>query len=259
MPARKSLIPPCTAPFPLEPLSGSVEAVSQDFERYQFYHLGRLQGCPAVYTYQSLAWTLRDRIMSDWMNSYAARDQPGKRRGYYLSLEFLIGRSLSNHVLNLGLDESSREALQRFGQTSRNGGRGGRRCRAGQRRPRSAGCVFHGQLRHAEPAGDGLRPALRVRHVPPAHRKRLSEGRYRPLAARRQPVGSRALGIHPPRAVRRAHRALPRQGRHRTRALGRYQRCAGHSLRHADFGLSQPCGEHVAAVEGRSHRRVQSG
>jgi starch phosphorylase len=117
MPARKSLIPPCTAPFPLEPLSGSVEAVSQDFERYQFYHLGRLQGCPAVYTYQSLAWTLRDRIMSDWMNSYAARDQPGKRRGYYLSLEFLIGRSLSNHVLNLGLDESSREALQRFGQS----------------------------------------------------------------------------------------------------------------------------------------------
>jgi len=117
MPAKKSHIPPCTAPFPLEPLSGTVEAVSQDFERYQFYHLGRLQGCPAVYTYQSLAWTLRDRIMSDWMNSYAARDLPGKRRGYYLSLEFLIGRSLSNHVLNLGLDESAREALQGFGQS----------------------------------------------------------------------------------------------------------------------------------------------
>jgi starch phosphorylase len=117
MPARKSHTPPCTEPFPLEPLPGSVEAVGRDFERYQFYHLGRLQGCPAVYTYQSLAWTLRDRIMSDWMNSYAARDQPGKRRGYYLSLEFLIGRSLSNHALNLGLEASAREALQRFGQS----------------------------------------------------------------------------------------------------------------------------------------------
>ncbi len=117
MPASKSHTPPCTKPFPLDPLSGSVEAVSKDFERYQFYHLGRLKGCPAVYTYQSLAWTLRDRIMSDWMHSYASRDQPGKRRGYYLSLEFLIGRSLSNHVLNLGLEAPAQEALQRFGQS----------------------------------------------------------------------------------------------------------------------------------------------
>jgi starch phosphorylase len=116
MSARKSPTTPCTEPFPLKPLPGAVEAVSKDVARYQYYHLGRLLGCPAIYTYQSLAWTLRDRIMSDWMNSYAARDQPGKRRGYYLSLEFLIGRSLSNHVLNLGLDASVQEALQCFGQ-----------------------------------------------------------------------------------------------------------------------------------------------
>ncbi len=117
MPAKKSKATPCSANSALEPLPGSSDAVSQDFERYQLYHLGRLKGSPPVYSYQSLAWTLRDRIMSDWMNSYAQRDQPGKRRGYYLSLEFLIGRSLSNHVLNLGLDEASREALQRFGLT----------------------------------------------------------------------------------------------------------------------------------------------
>ena len=117
MPAKKSKATPCAPSFVLEPLPDSSAAVSKDFKRYQYYHLGRLKGCPPVYTYQSMAWTLRDRIMSDWMNSYAARDQPGKRRGYYLSLEFLIGRSLSNHVLNLGLDEASREALQGFGQT----------------------------------------------------------------------------------------------------------------------------------------------
>ncbi|MHB1083678.1 MAG: glycogen/starch/alpha-glucan phosphorylase [Thiobacillus sp.] len=107
----------CSDTVPLEPLPSSAESITRDFERYQFYHLGRLKGCPPVYTYQSLAWTLRDRIMSDWMNSYAMRDKVDKRRGYYLSLEFLIGRSLSNHVLNLGLDEASREALQGFGQT----------------------------------------------------------------------------------------------------------------------------------------------
>ncbi len=107
----------CNPAFPLEPLPDDATAVGQDFGRYQFYHLGRLQGCPPLYTYQALAWTLRDRLMADWMNTYAARDQPGKRRAYYLSLEFLIGRALSNHVLNLGLDEASREALQQVGQT----------------------------------------------------------------------------------------------------------------------------------------------
>ncbi|MHB1145879.1 MAG: glycogen/starch/alpha-glucan phosphorylase [Thiobacillus sp.] len=114
MPAEK---PAISCSVALEPLSNSGAAFTQDFERYQFYHMGRFQGCPPVYTYHALAWTLRDRLMSDWMNTYAERDQPGKRRGYYLSLEFLIGRALSNHVLNLGLDEAAREALHSMGQT----------------------------------------------------------------------------------------------------------------------------------------------
>jgi starch phosphorylase len=114
MPDEKPVSPSRVA---LKQLPDSSEALTEDFQRYQFYHLGRFHGCPTVYTYHALAWTLRDRLMSDWMNTYAERDQPGKRRAYYLSLEFLIGRALSNHVLNLGLDTASREALQSFGQT----------------------------------------------------------------------------------------------------------------------------------------------
>ncbi|MDP3419787.1 MAG: glycogen/starch/alpha-glucan phosphorylase [Thiobacillus sp.] len=109
--------PAVTSAVALKPLPNSTAAFTQDFERYQFYHMGRFQGCPPVYTYHAVAWTLRDRLMSDWMNTYAERDQPGKRRAYYLSLEFLIGRALSNHVLNLGVDDPTREALQGFGQT----------------------------------------------------------------------------------------------------------------------------------------------
>ena len=101
----------------LKPLPGTGASLMHDVQRYQLYHLGRVRDCPPLYTYKALAWTLRDHLMADWMNTYAARDQPGRRRGYYLSLEFLIGRALSNHVLNLGLDEASREALHRFGLT----------------------------------------------------------------------------------------------------------------------------------------------
>ncbi len=103
--------------FSLESLPAGAEALRRDFERYQYYHLGRFQGCPPVYTYHALAWTLRDRIMSDWINSNVRRDQRGRRRAYYLSLEFLIGRALGNHVLNLGLDTPTREALQSFSHT----------------------------------------------------------------------------------------------------------------------------------------------
>ncbi|MBU1223267.1 MAG: glycogen/starch/alpha-glucan phosphorylase [Gammaproteobacteria bacterium] len=106
-----------TLTLALEPLPTDGALLTQDVERYQFYHLGRMRACPPIYTYQALAWSLRDRLMSDWMNTYVVRDQPGKRRGYYLSLEFLIGRALANHVLNLGLDEATREALHGFGQT----------------------------------------------------------------------------------------------------------------------------------------------
>ncbi|MCA1979618.1 MAG: glycogen/starch/alpha-glucan phosphorylase [Thiobacillus sp.] len=115
MPSRKTA-KTCSNPV-LMPLSADTEAVSRDFERYQYYHLGRFQGCPPVYTYQALAWTLRDRIMTDWMNTYARRDAPGRRRAYYLSLEFLIGRALSNHVLNLNLDSAARAALEGFSHT----------------------------------------------------------------------------------------------------------------------------------------------
>ncbi|WP_324779110.1 glycogen/starch/alpha-glucan phosphorylase [Thiobacillus sedimenti] len=102
----------------LKPLPATGAAIVHDIQRYQHYHLGRImRNCPPVYTYKALAWTLRDHMMADWMNTYAARDRPGRRRGYYLSLEFLIGRALANHVLNLGLDEATREAMHRFGQT----------------------------------------------------------------------------------------------------------------------------------------------
>ena len=108
---------PPQANLTLKPLSNDVDSVNRDFERYQFYHLGRFQGCPPVYTYTALAWTLRDRLMPDWMNTYARRDLPGQRRAYYLSLEFLIGRALSNHILNLDVDEPVRTVLQGFSHT----------------------------------------------------------------------------------------------------------------------------------------------
>ena len=65
--------------------------------------------------YQAVASTIRDQIMQKWV---AAREQDktymGKRL-YYLSVEFLTGRSLQCNAVNLCSMESVREALMDLG------------------------------------------------------------------------------------------------------------------------------------------------
>ncbi len=100
--------------IPLDPLPADAEAIGKDFQRYLSYHLGRFQGCPPVYLYQALAYTLRDRLMVDWRKTWGDYMQAGKRRAYYMSLEFLIGRSLGNNLLNMDLEPSVKEALLNY-------------------------------------------------------------------------------------------------------------------------------------------------
>ena len=69
----------------------------------------------AHYKYQALAFTIRDRLMESWKNTKDAYEEQNGKRAYYLSLEFLMGRALGNAVLNLGLDEQTRDALHALG------------------------------------------------------------------------------------------------------------------------------------------------
>ena len=69
----------------------------------------------AHYKYQALAFTIRDRLMESWKNTKDAYEEQNGKRAYYLSLEFLMGRAMGNAVLNLGLDEQTRDALHALG------------------------------------------------------------------------------------------------------------------------------------------------
>ena len=95
-------------------LPADCEHLRRDIRRYLEYHLGRFLGCDRFYLYESLAYTVRDRIMSDWRNTWCKYKRDRVRRSYYLSLEYLIGRSLGNHLLNLDLEEPVHEALKDF-------------------------------------------------------------------------------------------------------------------------------------------------
>jgi starch phosphorylase len=65
--------------------------------------------------YIATALAVRDRIVDRWVETtrqtYARRD----KRVYYLSLEFLIGRLLTDSIANLGLMEDCRIALAEMG------------------------------------------------------------------------------------------------------------------------------------------------
>ncbi len=55
--------------------------------------------------FNSIAYVVRDRLMECWMETMNTYYQRDAKRVYYLSLEFLIGRVLTNSLLNMGLYE----------------------------------------------------------------------------------------------------------------------------------------------------------
>ncbi|TXS96581.1 glycogen/starch/alpha-glucan phosphorylase [Parahaliea maris] len=86
--------------------------MSEDLQRHYSLTLGRDDpGCAHFYLYQALVLTVRDRLVAQWRATrerYAGEDVKCIN---YLSLEFLMGRSLNNALLNLDLESAARSTL----------------------------------------------------------------------------------------------------------------------------------------------------
>ena len=63
----------------------------------------------------ALALAVRDRLVDGWMTTTRTVYDADRKRVYYLSLEFLIGRLLANSLRNLGLYETAAEAMGALG------------------------------------------------------------------------------------------------------------------------------------------------
>ncbi|HEY0664679.1 MAG TPA: glycogen/starch/alpha-glucan phosphorylase [Gallionella sp.] len=101
---------------PHAPLNFSLDSVRQSMTNHLIFTVGK---DPITSTdrdwFFTLAGVVRDRLIERWMETMRRYYSHDAKRVYYLSMEFLIGRSLMNSVLNVGFLDEVRQACLEAG------------------------------------------------------------------------------------------------------------------------------------------------
>ena len=96
---------------PLEPINFSLNPVQQSMTNHLIFSVGK---DPITATdrdwFFTLANVVRERLIERWMATMRRYYVQDTKRVYYLSMEFLIGRSLINGILNIGFIDEVRQA-----------------------------------------------------------------------------------------------------------------------------------------------------
>ncbi|MDN5789219.1 glycogen/starch/alpha-glucan phosphorylase, partial [Pseudorhodobacter sp.] len=96
------------------------ETLAEDILRHLTYTLGKDADHASPYDWRmALSYSIRDRIVGPWFTSTRRTWAEGRKRVYYLSMEFLIGRLLEDATMNLGLEDEAAEVMAGFGQSYR--------------------------------------------------------------------------------------------------------------------------------------------
>jgi len=110
--AEQPLVIDSNAPRP-EPRTSSVETLRQEILERLTYSVGKDPAVARPHDWLTATiLTVRDRIMDQWMESSRDTWRTGKKRVYYLSLEFLIGRLMRDAMSNIGIMEQVQSALK---------------------------------------------------------------------------------------------------------------------------------------------------
>jgi starch phosphorylase len=101
-------------------LSLTPSPLKADILRHLTYTLGKDAPNASRYDWRmALSFAIRDRIVEPWFASTRRTWAEDRKRVYYLSMEFLIGRLLEDAVTNLGLYDAVEKAMAEVGQDIR--------------------------------------------------------------------------------------------------------------------------------------------
>ena len=90
--------------------------IIESFRRHLTLSLGKRPGKSSeLDLYQALALSIRDLIMERWLATRDVYDEKQPRTINYISLEFLMGRTLGNALINLDVCEAAEEAMKELG------------------------------------------------------------------------------------------------------------------------------------------------
>ncbi|XP_037575696.1 glycogen phosphorylase [Dermacentor silvarum] len=94
----------------------NVANVKKAFNRHVHYTLvkDRNVATPRDYFF-ALAYTVKDHLVGRWIRTQQHYYDKDPKRVYYLSLEYYMGRSLTNTMVNLGIQNACDEALYQMG------------------------------------------------------------------------------------------------------------------------------------------------
>src|SRR5687767_8582660 len=93
-------------------LKEAKELFQAAFFRHLQLSLGKDKYSATAYDkYLAVAYAVRDRLIERWILTQQTYYRQDVKRIYYLSLEFLMGRTLGNTIMNLRLEQVVEEAL----------------------------------------------------------------------------------------------------------------------------------------------------
>ncbi len=94
----------------------SPNEIARDFaEQLKYNQDADVYHTTAEGRYEAIAYAIRDRIIHQWDLSRKTQRKNHSKRVYYLSLEFLMGRAMTNNIINLGIEKEVKEALSSLG------------------------------------------------------------------------------------------------------------------------------------------------
>jgi starch phosphorylase len=105
-----------TVDLEFDQLNSTVEALRRSISNRLMYGVGKdaVAARPQDWLHAA-ALAVRDRLVARWMKTTRMQYEQDVKRVYYLSMEFLIGRTFTNALLALGIYDPMKEALASLG------------------------------------------------------------------------------------------------------------------------------------------------